>query len=238
MNGRVPSDLDGSARRSSAHEGKRPAACGILHESRAAFGAPRLIGILVGATGGLVFVFANAHSPLDAAASVTLRILAATILIALVALGVFVRHSSHDRDAPERRDVKQQESSWFGRGFWLIVAGEFVLFQAGFQLLRVSGSPPESRVAWIAVVVGVHFVAFARLWREPSLALLGAILTVLGIAGLAMSSTSAVDWAPFVSGVVSGFVLLTGSLAAVIGEKLLEKRLSAAAPGPVFRNGP
>ena len=173
---------------------------------------PLLLGTLVGATGGLVFVLANTHAPLNAAESVVLRILAVAVLAVLVALSLFAgRHTTGERGPAG------DEASWFGRKFWLIVAAELVLFQLGFQLLRVLGAPPESRVAWIAVVVGLHFVAFARLWRAPSMALLGAVVFALGAAGLALSATSAVDWTPIVSGVMSGFVLLTGCLTAVIG---------------------
>jgi hypothetical protein len=168
----------------------------------------------------------NTHSPLDAAVSVSLRILAVVALVVLVALGVFAgRPSGRQRSLSERR-VAKDETSWFGRGFWLIVAGELALLQAGFQLLRVLGAPPQSRVGWIALVVGLHFVAFARLWREPSIALLGVIVFALGVAGLAISDTPAVSRAPLVNGVLSGFVLLTGCLAAVIADVMSKERLS------------
>ncbi|XVQ88595.1 hypothetical protein ACQP2K_14610 [Microbispora siamensis] len=42
----------------------------------------------------------------------------------------------------------------------------------------------------------------------------GVVLTVLGVAGLVMTATSAVAWAPLVSGVLSGVTLLAGCLAA------------------------
>jgi hypothetical protein len=183
-----------------------------------------LIGILVGATGGLAFVLENTHAPLHAAVSVTLRIIAVVALIVLVTLGVFAgRPWSRQRSPSERRRAKD-ETSWYGRRFWLIVAAEFALFQAGFQALRALNAPPQASVGWIALVVGLHFVAFARLWREPSVALLGVIVSALGAAGLAMSDTSGVAWAPFVSGVLSGFVLLTGSLAAVIADVMAQQR--------------
>ena len=170
----------------------------------------------------MAFVVANTHSPLDAAASITLRILAVVALVVLVALSVFAgRSSGRQRSLSERRHGKD-ETSWYGRGFWLIVAGELALFEAGFQLLRVLGAPPQSRVCWIALVVGLHFVAFGRLWREP----IGAIVFALGAAGLGMSDTPAVDWAPFVSGVLSGLVLLTGSLATVIANVMSRDRFS------------
>jgi hypothetical protein len=65
------------------------------------------------------------------------------------------------------------------------------------------------------LVVGLHFVAFAFVWNEASIAVPGAIVFLLGAAGLALIATSADRWVPLVSGVPSGFVLLAGSLGAV-----------------------
>jgi hypothetical protein len=107
--------------------------------------APRLIGILVGATGGLAFVLANTHSPLDADVSLTLRILAAVAIILLFALGIFARRSAGRQRSLSERGLAKDETSWYGRGFWLIVPGEVVLFLAGFQLLRALGAPPQSQ---------------------------------------------------------------------------------------------
>lgn len=134
-----------------------------------------------------------------------------------------IRPWGRQRSLSERRLAKD-ESSWYDRGFWLIVAAEVALFQAGFQVLRALDAPPQASVGWIALVVGAHFVAFARLWREPSIAAVGVIVFALGAAGLAMSNTSGVAWAPFVSGVLSGFVLLTGCLAAVIADVMARQR--------------
>jgi hypothetical protein len=182
-----------------------------------------MTGIFVGATGGLAFVLANAHAPLDPTASLTLRILAAVAFAVLVALGL-LGGRSRGRPAVE-------ETSWYGRGFWLVVAGEVALFLVGFQVLRVLGAPSQSRVGWIALVVGAHFVAFARLWREPGIGLLGVVLCALGATGLVLSGTSAVGWAPFASGVLSGFALLSGSLAAALTLTLRQGLRSPDASG-------
>lgn len=93
-----------------------------------------------------------------------------------------------------------------------MVIVELVLLIVGLQAVRVAGAPTQANVAWIALVVGLHFIAFAFVWREASIAVPGAIVFLLGVAGLALSATSANEWVPLVSGVCSGFVLLVGSL--------------------------
>ncbi|MEV4377053.1 hypothetical protein [Streptosporangium sp. NPDC049644] len=71
--------------------------------------------------------------------------------------------------------------------------------------------PEQTNVAWVTFVVGVHFVALAPVWKDWSIAVPGVVLTLLGVAGLVLAATAAVDWVPFVSGVLSGVVLLLGT---------------------------
>jgi hypothetical protein len=63
-------------------------------------------------------------------------------------------------------------------------------------------------VAWIAFVVGVHFLGLGTLWRAAVFHVLGAVLTVLGLAGfglhLAGASSASVA---LVSGIASGVAL-------------------------------
>ncbi|MFC4060060.1 hypothetical protein ACFOWE_17275 [Planomonospora corallina] len=99
-------------------------------------------------------------------------------------------------------------------GYLVIVAIEVVLLFGGIAALRVLERPEETNVAWIALIVGVHFVALGPVWKNRSIMLPGAVLTVLGLAGLAMTFTSALPWVPFVSGVLSGATLLAGCLTA------------------------
>ncbi|NBE92685.1 hypothetical protein FE391_03860 [Nonomuraea sp. KC401] len=63
-----------------------------------------------------------------------------------------------------------------------------------------------------ALVVGVHFVALAPVWKDWSIAVPGVVLTLLRAAGLALAPTAAVAWVPVVSGVLSGVVLLAAAV--------------------------
>jgi hypothetical protein len=69
----------------------------------------------------------------------------------------------------------------------------------------------QANVAWIATIVGLHFAALASAWKTRSILVVGVVLTVLGVVGLALLG-SAAEWVPFVSGVLSGVTLLGGSL--------------------------
>jgi hypothetical protein len=96
-----------------------------------------------------------------------------------------------------------------------VVVGEVALLIVGLQVLRIAKAPTQANVAWIALVAGLHFVGFAFVWKEASIAVPGEVVLLLGVAGLALVATSAREWVPLLSGVCSGFVLLAGSLWAV-----------------------
>jgi hypothetical protein len=181
------------------------------------------IGLLIGGGFGLAFVLANAHSPLSVIVGLTLRLLATACFLVVIA-SVFraTRHGSERPDAPAGSRLRS--GSRYGRGFWWVVIAEVVLLVVGLQVLRIASAPSEANVAWIALVVGLHFIAFAFVWREASIAVPGAIVFLLGVAGLALSATSANEWVPLVSGVCSGFVLLAGSLlGALAGDRPTER---------------
>ncbi|MEW9549045.1 hypothetical protein [Nonomuraea sp. NPDC050783] len=100
----------------------------------------------------------------------------------------------------------------YGRGYLAVVAAEAVLLFGGLRALAAWGAPEQANVAWIALVVGGHFVVLAPIWRSWDIAVPGALLAALGIAGLALAWTPMAPWVPLVSGVLSGVVLLAGSL--------------------------
>ncbi|MBN6054596.1 hypothetical protein JYK22_21825, partial [Nonomuraea sp. RK-328] len=161
-------------------------------------------GLLVGAVFGAVFVVVNAQSPLNTVAVNLLRVAACLGAAAVVAMWFVTARK--ERPAPEAR------AGMFGRGYLIIVAAEVVLLFGGLRVLAALDRPEQGNVAWVAFVVGVHFVALAPVWKDRSIAVPGAILSVLGVAGLVMASTSAVAWVPLLSGVLSGVVLLAGSV--------------------------
>lgn len=165
----------------------------------------RMSGLLVGAVFGAVFVIVNAQGPLNPVAVGLLRAAAC-----LAAAGVFVMWLISARKGSSAEGAGR---SMFGRGYVIVVAAEAILLFGGIQVLTAWERPVESNVAWVALVVGAHFIALGPIWKEWGIAVPGVVLTLLGVAGLVLASTTAVGWVPLVSGVLSGVVLLTGSVA-------------------------
>ncbi len=66
--------------------------------------------------------------------------------------------------------------------FLVVNAVQIVAFAAGGRLLTSTGHP-EYVIAWVAIVVGVHFLAFGRLFLT-GFYWLGAALITAGLAGL------------------------------------------------------
>ncbi|MET7336614.1 hypothetical protein [Nonomuraea sp. NPDC005650] len=165
-----------------------------------------MTGLLVGAVFGAVFVVVNAQSPLNAVTVNLLRAAACLAAASVVAMW-FVAARRHHTGEPGRR------GNMFGRGYLIVVAAEAVLLFGGLRVLAAWGLPEQANVAWVAFVVGVHFVALAPIWKDRGIAVPGVVLTLLGVAGLILVSAGAVDWVPLVSGVLSGVALLTGAVA-------------------------
>ncbi|MEV5543781.1 hypothetical protein AB0L13_43945 [Saccharopolyspora shandongensis] len=165
------------------------------------------LGALIGAVFGAVFVFVNTSDPLPGPAALTLKVLAAVALAAIVLLAVLANKAPHTAEA-------RPSGGMFGKRYGLVVAAEAVLLFGGIAVLRLLGAPDQANVAWIAFVVGVHFLALAGVWRRSSIAVPGVLLTVFGIAGIAMAGIGALAWIPLVSGTLSGITLLAGSLTA------------------------
>ncbi|MFC4907696.1 hypothetical protein [Actinomadura gamaensis] len=173
-----------------------------------------VVGALIGAVFGTVFVLVNAHAPLAPAAGIALRIAAVVALGAVILLGVVVSRKTESAGAADRRPGE----GMFGPRYRWVVLAEAVALFGGFPVLRQLGAPTEANVAWIAIVVGVHFLVLARVWSESTILIPGAGLTLLGITGFALAAASSENWIPAVSGVGSGLVLLAGSLGFVLRE--------------------
>ncbi|NDU71576.1 hypothetical protein GWI34_02900 [Actinomadura sp. DSM 109109] len=167
--------------------------------------SPQLLGLLIGSGFGTAFVLANAGEPLPAPAGIALRILAVLCLVAVVVTGF-----RGDRRGGTGRG--EARPGWFGPRFGLVVVAEFALIFGGIAVLRALDAPEEINVAWIALVVGLHFVVLAPVWKRAAIAVPGVVLTGLGAAGMVMAAVSSVEWIPFVSGALSGVTLLAGSL--------------------------
>lgn len=159
------------------------------------------VGLLVGAVCGLVYVLVDA-GPVGGAAAVLLRVLGVAGFVGvLLAL----------RRAPTGGGPLPDQ---YGRGYRVVVAAEVVAGLVGAQVIGRLLDAPDAVLAWITLVVGVHFVGLALVWRTPSLHVVGGALTACGVAGLVLAAAGS-GRAPVavVAGVVPGAVLLLGSLA-------------------------
>ncbi|WP_052810010.1 hypothetical protein [Streptomonospora alba] len=178
----------------------------------------RFLGVLIGSAFGAVFVFANSGAPMPPDVTLAARVAAAAALAATVLLGLAASRGDAAADSrsrpPAARNAAGRWRGMFKRGFAGVVFTEGVLLIGGFRAIRVFGAPPETNVAWIAVVVGLHFVALVAVWKAPSVAVPGAVLTALGVAGFALAALSLTPWVPVVSGVLSGVTLLVCGVAA------------------------
>jgi hypothetical protein len=179
----------------------------------------RYAGLFIGAGFGMLFVLVNTGPPLASAVAGVLRVLAVLAFAGLVAtaswISRFASGSPREPGADPAAGSGELRMDRFGTGYWIVVAAEVVLLFGGFQVLRRLDAPSEANVAWIAVVVGVHFIAFLWVWQQRTILIPGFLLTGYGVAGLIMASTSAVDWVPFVAGVLSGVTLLICCLATI-----------------------
>jgi hypothetical protein len=162
----------------------------------------RLSGLLVGAVGGAVFVLVNAQSPLTGPVVGVLRVLACVAAASVLAMWFMAaRQERRNPGPPEGRKM-------VNRGYVIVVAAEVVLLFGGLQVLRALGQPPEMNVGWVALVVGVHFIALAPAWKTWSIAIPGTVLALLGAVGILMALAGEPAWVPFISGVLSGVALL------------------------------
>lgn len=162
---------------------------------------PDRLGVLVGAVFGLVWVEVNAGAA-PSPVGLVLRVAGAVVFLGVV--GALWR----SRGA---RRTDGQGRPGFGRGYRLVLVAELVAFFGGNLLLNGPLGLPDGVVAWIAFVVGAHFVVLARVWREPSIGWVGGGAAVLGAVGLAMAVAGAsADAIALTAGVGTGAVLLGG----------------------------
>jgi hypothetical protein len=174
------------------------------------------LGSLIAGIFGLIYVEVNAGS-LPEPWLMALRVAAGVAFAGLIVLLALARSAPTPadllaRDAPTPADPGAR--SGFGPGYWLVVAGEAAAIPAGAAVLNGPAGLPHAVVGWVSVVVGVHFVVLAAIWRFRLLRLLGVAITLCGVAGM----TSAAIGAPpavidMVGGVLPGVLLLAASYA-------------------------
>jgi hypothetical protein len=164
----------------------------------------RHVGSLVAGAFGLVYVLVNT-GPLPSAAAVPLRIGAVIVFVAVLV--------SLRRPPPQPAAGTPAQRAVVGPGYWLVVAVEVVALVAGLRVINGVLDAPQAGVAWISLVVGLHFVPLGFLFREPffywlagAIAACGAIGLVLAVAGASKAPIAAI------SGVIPGALLLASGL--------------------------
>lgn len=186
------------------------------------------VGHLIGASFGVVFIVRNGGllgGPAQLIASVLAAIAVTVVLIAFIAT---IRRG----ERPPARDLPRSHVA-----FWVIVALEVVLLFGGLALLNVI--EPAANVGWIALIVGLHFLAFTLWWipGQRELVVIGAIMVALGVAGLAIAfSTHDVALVEFVSGFWSGVVLVATAAATAV--RVLVAGRTPAGRTPAGRSSP
>lgn len=96
------------------------------------------------------------------------------------------------------------------------MAVEVIALFGGLILINQFTSLGWASVAWVALVVGLHFIPFAINTRLRAFWVLTIVLSILGAAGIVLALTGATPAVVgFVSGVLSGFTLLGAALSFV-----------------------
>jgi hypothetical protein len=170
-------------------------------------------GVLIGATFGLAFIVINAGT-LPTGVAFTVRILGVAGYLGLIGLMA----SSH-ASAPDPSSDRSPPAM-FGRGYWMIVLAEVAAGMAGLIVINGLLDHPDAGVAWIALVVGLHFIGLAAIWHEPSVGWLGAAIALCGLAGLLLAAADASEATiATVGGIIPGVLLLGGSWWATLGHQ-------------------
>ncbi|MCW3820765.1 hypothetical protein ONA91_40705 [Micromonospora sp. DR5-3] len=170
-------------------------------------------GSMVAITFGTVFVLVNSAAlptPWPVVVRVVGLVVAALLIVGLV---LVVRAAPPATRAPA--------SGYMDRRYWLIVALEAGALFGGLAVINGVLHRSAVSVAWVALVVGVHFFGLAWIWRMPLYHWLGAAMSVLGLAGfLIYAFGGAAASVGLVAGVGSGAALYV-TVGAVLRRALL-----------------
>ena len=158
-----------------------------------------VIGCLIALSFGTVFVLMNSGGPDEPWPWVirgTGLAVAAVLLVALF------------RTARAARAAQPSGPGFADPRFRVNLGAEVLALFAGLYVINSVLNRPALGVAWVAVVVGVHFFALGWAWRMSFYHRLGAAMTALGVAGFAAYAAGAgAGTVGLISGVGSGLAL-------------------------------
>jgi hypothetical protein len=155
------------------------------------------ISIVITTVFGFIYIMANAQL-LPASEATAVRAVGI-----LAAAGLLIGLPRPDRPDPP--------GVGFSRPYWLIVAAEVAAGIGGLLVLNDVLGIHDASIAWISVVVGVHFFGFYVIWRLPVMVWIGAAITICGVIGLLVAGMDrSAALIAVVAGIVPGAVLLAG----------------------------
>lgn len=169
---------------------------------------------MIGAIGGAVFVLVNAGA-LGSPVSIVLRIVGMVVFVATLWYAVIRTRSHPTGPRPPATAL---------RVYWLCVVAEVVSIPVGAQILVRVFDRPDLTLVWVVLVVGVHFLPFARAFRVPLFTGLGAALVAVAVIGGLVTMTSPVG-APL-AGVTAGFVLLAFAIVGAYRQQSVTTQVS------------
>ncbi|GAA4603504.1 hypothetical protein BJY16_004641 [Actinoplanes octamycinicus] len=179
-----------------------------------------MIGSLVALSMGTVFVVVNSAA-LPSPWRLVIRV--AAVLVAVTLLALVIR--------AERAGAPSEEGDIQGfadRRYWYAVLFEVVALFGGLYVINGVLKKPEVAVAWVAVVVGLHFFPLAWAWRMPLYYGVGGAMAVLGVAGfVAYAAGASAATIGLIAGVGSGFALYIAVVAGLRDNRA--RRVAAAA---------
>jgi hypothetical protein len=171
----------------------------------------RFAGFFVPAVFGLAFVLINSGPPLPSAVALVVRFLAVSAAVAIVVLALLGMRKGSGADHSSARAPR------FGAFFGVVTTIEVLLIIGGAQTIsRLENIPDQAGVAWVTLVVGLHFFPLAWYWKMPEIFYVAGYGTLLGGIGLTMALLGHPDWVPLISGVVTGAGFLLGPLMILI----------------------
>ncbi len=178
-----------------------------------------MVGSVVAIAFGTVFVLVNSGG-LPAPWPLVIRVIGLLVAALLVGGLVLVVHGgSSAAPAPA--------SGFVDRHYWLIVALEAGALFGGLAVVNGVLHRTAVSVAWVALVVGVHFFGLARIWHMPLYHWLAAAMTILGLAGLLIYALGGpAGMIGLVAGVGSGTALYA-AVAVAVGDALLSRTPAA-----------
>lgn len=176
------------------------------------------LGSMIGAVGGVLFVLLNAGA-LGSQVGVVLRVVGVVVFVTTVWYAVI---RTRKRPSGSRRPTGA-----LLRVYWICVAAEAVAIPVGVLVLNRVLGRPDLTPAWVVLVVGAHFLPFARVFRVPLMTPLGVVLCVVAAIG-GLVTLLITPLGGRLAAVTAGFVMLAF---AVMGGHRQRAVTSPVSPG-------